>query len=140
MNVGKIELSQLTNDSAKLSIFNLKDCVVNPNFFVKRIYWISDFTKGKSRGHHAHKTLGQIFVCVSGECRITFHDGTIEESHLLNSNSDFALEISAGLWREIHPLTSDLILLVLADEEYFENDYIRSFDDFLKFKGGVKKN
>ena len=34
------------------------------------------------------------------------------------------------IWREIHDLSPDAVLMVLADAPYDESDYIRSYEDF----------
>ena len=44
--------------------------------------------------------------------------------------------------REMFDFSSDAVLMVLASELYDESDYIRDYDEFLKFvnsKDGVKK-
>jgi hypothetical protein len=43
---------------------------------------------------------------------------------------DRALEFGPMIWREIHDLSPDAVLMVLADAPYDESDYIRSYDDF----------
>lgn len=37
------------------------------------------------------------------------------------------------MWREMYDFSQDAVLLVLASEIYKEEDYIRDYDEFLKF-------
>ena len=45
------------------------------------------------------------------------------------------LYISNDIWREMYDFSPDAVLLVLASEIYDNNDYIRDYDEFLKFVG-----
>jgi hypothetical protein len=39
------------------------------------------------------------------------------------------------LWRDLSNFSSGAICLVLASLEYDEKDYLRNYDDFLRYKG-----
>ena len=39
------------------------------------------------------------------------------------------------IWREMYDFSEDCVLMVLANNFYDENDYIRNYDDFLKTYG-----
>ena len=43
------------------------------------------------------------------------------------------LYISNNIWREMYDFSSDAVLMVLASDVYKEEDYIRNYDEFLKF-------
>lgn len=100
-------------------------------FVVRRAYWIFGTKAGVSRGFHAHKKLRQLCVCVSGSVRIALFDGRREESVVLDSSSK-GLLIGPGLWREMHDFSPGAVLIVFADAEYDESDYIRSRETFIK--------
>lgn len=100
-------------------------------FTVRRVYYIYDTLPGVRRGHHAHRCLEQILVCVSGSCRIHLDDGHDTAEVLLDKPWE-GLYISNDIWREMYDFTPGAVLLVLASEPYDEADYIRSYDDFLK--------
>lgn len=100
-------------------------------FPVRRAYWIFGTKSGVSRGFHAHKKLRQLCVCVSGKVSILLFDGRSQASVVLDSPSK-GLLIGPGLWREMHDFSSDAVLIVFADSEYDESDYIRDRDTFIK--------
>jgi hypothetical protein len=60
-------------------------------------------------------------------------DGRREESVVLDSSAK-GLLIGPGLWREMHDFSRDCLLMVFADAEYDEADYIRDRAEFIKTK------
>jgi dTDP-4-dehydrorhamnose 3,5-epimerase-like enzyme len=104
-------------------------------FVVRRVYWIHGTQPGVSRGFHAHKKLHQLCVCVAGSVRMSLFDGRSEESVVLDSNAK-GLLVGQGLWREMHDFSPDCVLMVFADAEYDEDDYLRDRQDFIRHAGG----
>lgn len=100
-------------------------------FDIKRVYYIFGTQPGVARGFHAHKKLQQIAVCVTGRCRMVLDDGQRREDAWLDSSTQ-GLFISNMIWREMYDFSADCVLLVLASEHYDENDYIRSYQDFIR--------
>ena len=101
-------------------------------FQVKRVYYMYDTVEGVRRGYHAHKCLEQILICVHGSCKILLDNG--RETAVVNLDTPYeGLYISNDMWREMYDFSPDAVLMVLASELYDEADYIRNYDDFLKF-------
>lgn len=103
-------------------------------FRIKRVYYIFDTKQAVVRGKHAHKQLEQILVCVKGTCKISLDDGK-EKQIVSLENPCEGLYVSSNIWREMYDFSPDAVLLVLASEIYNENDYIRNYDDFLRYIG-----
>lgn len=99
-------------------------------FDIKRVYYIYYTKEGVSRGFHAHRNLKQLAVCVIGSCRFVLDNGKCREEIVLN-NSTTGLLIDEMVWREMHDFSPDCVLMVLANEYYDENDYIRNYQEFL---------
>ena len=53
-------------------------------FEIKRVYYITDTQHDVVRGHHAHKNLKQVLICVHGSCKIGLDDGTEKEEVVLD--------------------------------------------------------
>ena len=102
-----------------------------PPFEIKRVYYLTNTVKNFARGFHAHRNLKQVAVAVSGKCRMVLDDGTQRQDVWLDSPSK-ALLIEAMTWREMHDFSPDCVLLVLANAEYDESDYIRDYETFLQ--------
>lgn len=101
-------------------------------FPVKRIYYLYDIPGGEDRGAHAHYNLEQVVIAASGSFDITIDDGRNKKTVNLN-RPYYGLHILPGLWRDIHNFSSGAILLVMAAEVYQPEDYIRTYDEYLKF-------
>lgn len=102
-------------------------------FSIKRVYYLYDVPIDAYRGGHAHKELLQFLIPLSGSFEVVLNNGEKEEKIMLNKPNK-GLLIRSGTWREIQNFSSGAVCLVLASAEYDESDYIRNFDDFLKFK------
>lgn len=102
-------------------------------FDVKRVYYLYDVPGGESRGAHAHKNLKQLLIAASGSFTVTLDDGNVKRSFTLNRPYQ-GLLIVPGIWRELDDFSSGSVCLVLASEKYDAEDYIRDYDEFLKFK------
>lgn len=102
-------------------------------FDVKRTYYLYDVPGGESRGGHAHKGLHQLIVAVSGSFSVTLDDGSIKRTYTLNRPYQ-GLLVVPGIWRTLDDFSSGAVCMVLASEGYSEDDYIRSYEEFLSFK------
>ncbi len=101
-------------------------------FEIKRVYYMYDTLKDVHRGFHAHKTLEQILVCIHGSCKVLLDNGTEKKVVSLEKPYE-GLYVANNMWREMYDFSPDAVLLVLASEVYYEDDYIRNYDEFLKF-------
>jgi dTDP-4-dehydrorhamnose 3,5-epimerase-like enzyme len=106
-------------------------------FDVKRVYYLYDIPGGESRGAHAHQKLQQVIVAASGSFDVTLDDGKNKKTINLN-RPYFGLHIHPGMWRDISNFSSGAICLVLASEVYDENDYLRDYEEFLKYNGSKR--
>ena len=102
-------------------------------FNIRRTYYLYDIPGGESRGGHAHKGLWQLVVAASGSFSVTLDDGKIKRTFVLNRPYQ-GLLVKPGIWRTLDDFSSGAVCLVLASEIYDENDYIRDYNDFIKFK------
>lgn len=101
-------------------------------FHIKRVYFMYDTVTGVIRGKHAHKSLQQILVCVHGSCKIKLDNGREKKVVVLEKPYE-GLYVANNMWREMYDFSPDAVLMVFASEVYDESDYIRDYDEFLKF-------
>lgn len=105
-------------------------------FDVKRTYYLYDVPGGESRGGHAHRELRQLIVAASGSFTVTLDDGNVKRTFTLNRPYQ-GLYIVPGIWRTLDDFSSGAVCLVLASERYDEADYIKDYNEFLKYKNGI---
>ena len=103
------------------------------SFEIKRIYYIYNFSEQNRRGFHAHKNLKQVMFCPHGKIEVEFDTGKEKEKYLLDSPTKI-LVVEKGYWREFVSLEEGSILCVGASDIYDENDYIRNYEDYLKWE------
>lgn len=101
-------------------------------FEIKRVYYMYDTKKDVVRGHHAHKSLQQILVCIHGTCKVRLDNGNEKKIVPLEKPYE-GLYIANNIWREMYDFSPDAVLMVLASELYNEEDYIRDYDEFLNY-------
>lgn len=102
-------------------------------FDVMRVYYLYDIPGGEERGAHAHKELQQLIVAASGSFDVVLNDGNVKRTFTLNRPYQ-GLLVVPGIWRELNNFSSGAVCLVMASLTYDENDYIRNYDNFLKYK------
>ena len=102
-------------------------------FPVHRAYYIRDVPTGQSRGAHGHKALRQCFLCLRGSVTLAITRNGRTETVRLSRPSQAAV-VAAGCWRDLSDFSEDSVIIVLASDEYDEADYIRDYDDFLRWE------
>lgn len=100
-------------------------------FSIQRIYYLYDVPGGESRASHAHKSLHQLFIALSGSFDILLKDGTKTKKITLN-RSYVGLYVPPMIWRRLINFSSGSVCLVLASQKYDESDYYRDWNDYLK--------
>jgi len=124
-----LEIPVVTDASGNLGI--IQSDFLPFNF--KRIYYLFDVPSTAFRGGHAHIDQQEVLIALSGSFEVTLHDGVEKKRYLLNK-PNIGLHIPKGIWRELENFSSGSVCLVLASDDFLEEDYIRDFDEFLNFK------
>lgn len=106
-------------------------------FDVKRAYYLYDVPGGESRGAHAHRKLEQLIIAVSGSFKVTLDDGNCKRTFFLNRPYQ-GLYVKPGMWRDLDDFSSGAVCMVLASDVYDADDYIRSYDDFIKYRNIIE--
>ncbi len=100
-------------------------------FLPKRYFVVFDVPSKEVRGEHAHRTLHQLLVCLSGSVSVVADDSVHRQEFHLDS-PELALYIPPMVWAVQYRYTSSAMLLVLASDAYDPQEYIRDYDQFLK--------
>ena len=122
-----LPLGKIHNRAGNITIIEGQ---INIPFDVRRIYYLYDIPGGENRGGHAHKVLYQLIVAASGSFNVLLDDGQNKKVVTLN-RPDFGLLVVPGIWRELFEFSSGSVCLVIASNNYDENDYYRVYPDFL---------
>ena len=133
-NCSIINLDKEKSESGNITILENNK---NIPFNIKRVYYLYDIPGGEDRGGHAHYELEQYIIAASGSFDIIIDDGYNKKKFSLN-RPNIALHIVPGMWRELVNFSSGSIAMVFASELFSEKDYLRSYDNYLKFKKNEK--
>jgi dTDP-4-dehydrorhamnose 3,5-epimerase-like enzyme len=125
-----INLPKIVDERGNLSFFQNESQIP---FSIARAYWIYDVPGGEVRGAHAYHTLKEFIVALSGSFDIVLHDGKEELRYTLN-RSYFGLFVPKMYWRKMENFSTNSLALIVADQPYSEEEYIRDFNAFTKLK------
>ena len=106
---------------------------VDVPFDIKRIFYLYDVPGGESRGAHAHKKDYQFLIAAMGAFEVLVDDGVNSKVFTLN-RSYYGLLVSPGIWSAEQNFSSGSVCLVLTDNGYDASDYIRDYDEYLRYK------
>lgn len=132
------------------SIIKLKDCgdergklvVVEGNktipFEIKRVFYMYGSDSEVIRGKHANKKSSFVLVNVAGSSKVRICNG--EECVVVHlCEPMMGLYIPPMIWKEMYHFSSDSIMLVLSDEYYDEEEYIRDYGDYIRIRKNKDK-
>jgi hypothetical protein len=122
-----IELPKILDVRGNLSFFEGSKHIP---FQINRSYWIYDVPGGEKRGGHAYRNLNEFIIALSGSFDVVLHDG-VEETRFSLNRSYYGLFVPNMYWRSLENFSTNSLALIVADNRYDENDYIRNFDMFL---------
>jgi hypothetical protein len=106
-------------------------------FDIQRVYYLYDVPGGSDRGAHAHKSLHQFIVAMSGSFDVVLDDGDRKRRFHLN-RSYFGLYVCPMMWRYLDNFSSGAVCMVLASTHFTPDDYVRDYDEFLRLAGVVR--
>ena len=102
-------------------------------FEIRRVYYLY-LVPEAARGAHAHKQLQQLMIATSGSVHVTLDDGLNKKTFVLDKPWK-GLLVVPGMWRTLDDFSGGAVCMVLASERYDVEDYIRDYQEFLKYKG-----
>ncbi|RMG78389.1 MAG: WxcM-like domain-containing protein [Bacteroidetes bacterium] len=99
-------------------------------FIIKRVYWTYYTPHHIIRGRHAHKSLYQIIIAVSGIIEIATEDRNRKKKSFILDSPNKGLLLPPHYWHTMQ-FSHNAVLLSLCSMEYDESDYIRSYEEFI---------
>lgn len=134
LNTALIDFPKITDPRGNLTVAQAHTDVP---FAIQRAYWVYDVPGGECRGGHAHKSCKEVLIALSGSFHVTIDNGEEQKTVLLNHPYQ-GLLIDTDVWRTLDDFSSGAVCLVLASEPFDEDDYIREYDDFLRYLADKK--
>jgi hypothetical protein len=128
-----IELPKITDPRGNLTFIEGGQHIPFP---IERVYYLYDVPGGSERGAHAHRSLHQFLVAMSGSFDVTLDDGRQSKRFHL-SRSYYGLYVCPMMWRQLDNFSSNAVCMVLASRRYDEADYLRDYGTFVDLATGT---
>lgn len=128
MNSNKIiEFPRILDSRGNLTFIQYPDQIP---FKIKRVFWVYDVPSGEQRGGHAFKLQEEVIIALNGSFDVVITDlnGKTEKFSLNRSN--YGLYLPPQTWRHIENFSTNSASLHLSSHSFFEEDYIRDFEQF----------
>jgi UDP-2-acetamido-3-amino-2,3-dideoxy-glucuronate N-acetyltransferase len=103
-------------------------------FVPKRYFIVFDVPSREVRGEHAHKACEQFLICIRGSCSVLLDDGK-RRCEVKLDRPDIGVYMPAMIWGTQYRYSEDAALLVFASHPYDPDDYIRTYDDYIRHLG-----
>lgn len=100
-------------------------------FEIKRIFYMYGSEKDVIRGQHANKKSQFVLINVSGSSKIRVDDGDKSEVIVLDRPNK-GIYIPSMIWKDMFDFSEDSVLLVLSDQYYDSEEYIRDYEQYCK--------
>lgn len=99
-------------------------------FEISRIFYIYGTQKDVVRGQHANRRSEFVLVNVNGTSKVKVDYGVSQEVFELNEPYT-ALFLPNMVWKDMYDFSDDSVLLVLSNEKYDADEYIRDYKQYL---------
>jgi hypothetical protein len=130
-----IEIPKIEDFRGNLSFIEIRKHIP---FLIERVYWIYDVPGGQVRGGHAFKEQNEFIIALSGSFTVSLDYGN-EKEYFDMKRSYYGLYVPAGIWRQMDNFSTNSLALVISSTHYSESDYLRNYDDYLKYIRGDEK-
>ena len=110
------------------------DRLYNIPFEIKRLFYIYKTDQNAIRGNHANRYSEFVMISISGTCWVRVNDGKGNEEEFCLDSPTKGLYLPAMLWKDMYSFSEDNILLILANTQYDETEYIRDYNIYLEEK------
>ncbi|MEJ8816975.1 sugar 3,4-ketoisomerase [Lacibacter sp. H407] len=118
--------------SAELGYISVAQQDRNIPFIIRRTYWTYFTPQNVKRGGHANIEKELVLVAVAGTITVSteLQDGYKEDFIL--DRPDYGLYLPKLCWHSMQ-YSHNAVQMVLASNFYSAEDYIRDYNDFLKY-------
>lgn len=131
-NINKVqmlEFKQLGDDRGHLVVIEGEKDIP---FAIKRTFYIYGSDENVVRGQHANRQTEFVLINVAGKSKVKVMDGEGNEAIFCLNRPHTGVYLPNMVWKDMYDFSEDSVLLCLASEHYDANEYIRSYDEFVR--------
>lgn len=101
-------------------------------FEIKRIFYMYGSSADVVRGQHANRKSEFVLINVAGTSKVRVKDGDGNEAVYYLNRPHMGIYLPTMIWKDMYDFSSDSVLLVLSNEHYDPDEYIRDYAEFVK--------
>ena len=125
----KIEMSQFSDKRGHLVVIEGNKDVP---FEIKRLFYIYGSDPDDVRGKHANRKSEFVLINVSGTSKVKVDDGLGHVQIFSLDRPYIGIYLPVMVWKEMFDFSEDSVLLVLSNEHYDADEYIRDYNEYIK--------
>lgn len=103
----------------------------NIPFEVKRLFYMYGSDADAVRGQHANRKSEFVLINIAGSSKVRTDNGKGNIEIYTLDKPNIGLYLPSMIWKDMYDFSSDSILLVLSNELYASDEYIRNYNDFI---------
>jgi len=126
-----LKFNQLGDDRGHLVV---AESMKEIPFDIRRIFYIYGTEEGVTRGQHANRNSRFVLINLRGSCKVLIDDGESKDIVTLDK-PHIGVFLDRMVWKDMYDFSEDSLLLVLSDEHYDGNEYVRNYDEFIREVG-----
>ena len=129
-NIEKVRMLEFSEFGDERGYLVVVEGMKDIPFSIKRIFYIYGTDTDVIRGDHANRKSEFVLINVSGSSKIKVLDGKGNEIIYNLNRPHTGIYIPNMVWKEMYDFSKDSIILVLSNEEYDNNEYIRDYSKY----------
>lgn len=102
-------------------------------FEIQRVFWTYDVPGGETRGGHAYKQQQEMIISLSGSFDVVITHPDHTQQRISLNRSYYGLFLPPLTWRHMENFSTNSVGLHVSSMLYYEQDYIREFEEFERF-------
>lgn len=101
-------------------------------FEIRRAFYIYGSDQTVVRGKHANRQTEFVLINVAGTSKVRVKDGLGTERVFELDRPHIGIYLPSMVWKDMYDFSTDSVLLCLASEHYIPDEYIRSYEDYVR--------
>ena len=131
-NMNKVKIMEFPQHGDERGHLVIVEGGIDIPFNIARAFYIYGSKSDVVRGQHANRRSEFVLINVAGTSKVKVKDGEGNEAIFCLNRPHTGIYLPTMIWKDMYDFSEDSVLLCLASEHYDANEYIRSYDEFVK--------
>lgn len=129
-NTFEFQVNSLDVFEDKRGLLLVLDALEEKYFPAKRVFFVSNFLTGETRGEHGHHQCEQILICLKGNLNLTV--SLIGRTKSLTLRENQYVYLPKATWASLQSLHPSTFLAVLCSDKYDHEDFFYDQNYYVK--------